>query len=545
VSDLSQATTWHPELGYNLPEGLLAPEDYPEIDESLVLDDGPVAGLISLGYIWAALRRRFWLWGILAVIGLLVGAGSYVAFPPPYQATVTVLLVDSPSQAPLDEIIVDTALATSTAVADGIVSQLGLQMTPATVLSKYAVVATTTHVITITAGAKTSTGALQLASAAATQFLKVRAAYEEDQQQATDKQLDQEVTEAQKHLTSVNSQLAKVSAEPVTTSQQTQLKDLEAAQPEATNELSEVQQYATGTAESTKTDTQSVVAGTMVLNKPVLAKRTFLKTAAFYTVAGLLAGLVIGLAIVIIGAITSDRLRRRDDIARAFGAPVRLSVGPLRRGRWPALRRGKAAVRRRDGERLVGYLRGAAAASPGQPASLAVVAVDDPETVAGVVGALALSSAQHGKQVVLADLSAGAAAARLLGAARTGSSTVSRDGVSLQVLVPSADDIESPGPLAVSAGDDDTPAEGSPAAAVAGADLLLSLVTLDPARGADYLPGWASDAVAVVTVGQSTGVRINAVGEMLRVAGMRRSSVVVVAADSRDESLGSTSAIVL
>ena len=59
---------------------------------------------------------------------------------------------------------------------------------------------------------------------------------------------------------------------------------------------------------------------------------------------GLIAGLVLGLGIVVIRALLSDRLYRRDDVARALGAPVKLSVGrrapqPLAAG--PARARGR------------------------------------------------------------------------------------------------------------------------------------------------------------------------------------------------------------
>jgi hypothetical protein len=70
------------------------------------------------------------------------------------------------------------------------------------------------------------------------------------------------------------------------------------------------------------------------------------------------------------------------------------------------------------------------------------------------------------------------------------------------------------------------------------ADLVLSAVTLNPAFGGDYLATWASDAVAMVTAGRSTATRIRAVGDMVRLAGVRLDSVVVVDADRSDESLG-------
>lgn len=545
MSDLEQALTWHPELSDQLPEGFLQPDDYGDIDDDLILDDGPVAGLVGVRYIWAAVRRRFRLWGTLGVIGLLLGAGAYVAIPPAHQAVTMVLLVDSPAQDPLQEIQIDTALATSTVVAKGIISELGLQMTPSTVLTKYTVTVVTSHAVTITAGAATSDDAVRLSAAAATQFLKYRAAYAETQQRQTEKQLNQQVAQAQQHLDSITNQIAQVSSQASTPKQQAQLKTLQAQQTAATNSLGQVQQYASQTVESTRTSTQTVVLGSKVLNDATPVKRSVMKTAGFYAIVGLLGGLGLGIVIVIVAAVTSDRLRRRDDIARAFGAPVRLSVGPLRPGRWPSPgRRRQAITRRRDRERVVEFLRRAVPETSGRQAGLAVVAVDDVPAVAEAVVALAASSAARGRKVALADLSADARAARLLGVAETGSSQVSRAGGSFRVVVPPRDDVAPTGPLAATAPHEgNAPANGPLAVACAEADLVLTLATLDPAFGADHLVTWATDVVAVITVGRSTGVRINAVGEMLRLAGVRRSTVIVVGADKGDESLGAVSAI--
>ena len=78
--------------------------------------------------------------------------------------------------------------------------------------------------------------------------------------------------------------------------------------------------------------------------------------------------------------------------------------------------------------------------------------------------------------------------------------------------------------------------------ACASADLLLTLATLDPAFGGDHLATWATDVVAVVTAGQSSAVKIHAAGEMIRLAGTRLDSVVLLDADKDDESLGAIQA---
>jgi hypothetical protein len=80
------------------------------------------------------------------------------------------------------------------------------------------------------------------------------------------------------------------------------------------------------------------------------------------------------------------------------------------------------------------------------------------------------------------------------------------------------------------------------AAACESADLLLTLVTLDPSVGGEHLPTWAADAVVIVTAGRSTWTKINAVGEMVRLSGTRLVSAVLVGADRTDESLGAVPA---
>ncbi len=70
------------------------------------------------------------------------------------------------------------------------------------------------------------------------------------------------------------------------------------------------------------------------------------------------------------------------------------------------------------------------------------------------------------------------------------------------------------------------------------ADLLLTLAVLDPAFGGDHLGTWATNAVAVVTAGKSSVEKIYSAGEMIRLAGTRLDSVVLIGADKRDDSLG-------
>jgi hypothetical protein len=146
-----------------------------------------------------------------------------------------------------------------------------------------------------------------------------------------------------------------------------------------------------------------------------------------------------------------------------------------------------------------------------------------------------VSWAREGKKVVLADLADGVLAKRV-GAKAPGVTTVSVQGEQLTAVVPARDDIAPIGP-AYRRTESPSPSREL-LAACASADLLLTLTTLDPAFGGEHLVTWATDAVAVVSAGRSSAVRIHAVGEMVKLAGTRLVSAVLLGADKDDESLG-------
>ena len=506
-------TTWEPALAANLGERLAAYEDPADLDDRLA---GPVAGLVSLGFLWAALGRAVRLWCTLAILGLVIGAGYYVSSPPAYKATTSLLLAEGSSQNSASDGQTDLALAQSLPVATAVVRQLGLPQSPQSFLGSYTVAATSTQILTITASGATSDKAVQIAQAIAQQFLAFRASYQQTQYNLLKTQLDQRLAAAQQQVGAASTDAEKTVA---------------------TNNLGAVQAYVTPTLAAAKTNMQAMIKGSVVLNaaEPVKASRA--KGIVEYAAGGLLIGLALGIAIVVIAAITSDKLRRRDDIAYAIGAPVRLSVGRLRAGRLPALSGRAATGRRRDMERVVDHLQQVIPGGSRAPASLAVVPVDDVVPAAEVVVALAASVARR-KRVVVADLSPGGHAGRLLGVRNPGVAKVSHDGAHLMVMMPAAGDVAPSGPLR-------TPnryaePDAALASACAQADLVLSLVSLDPAHGGEHLATWATDAVALVTTGRSTATRVHTVGEMIRLSGVLLASVVVMEVDKDDESLGAT-----
>ena len=503
------------------------------------VEDRPAAlasGLVSLGFIRAAIRRTALFWCVLGVVGLVIGIGVNIKYPPAYKASTSVLITYGPDDNPTSAVLDNQAIAQSRSVAELALRKLGLQESVASFAAATTVAVVTDRVLVITVSAPSSSAAVNRANAAAAAFLQFRARQMETAQYLLLQSLTQEVSQARQNVGSINSRISQLSAQP-TSSAQSQLKNLRAQLNQANNQLAVDEQ----TLESTRTNTAnlSAVTGSVVLDPAVPLAHSRLKYLLIYAVIGLVAGLALGMGIVVVRTIVSGRLRRRDDVMHALGAPVKLSVGKVRLSRWRPGRRGLAAANGTDVRRIAAHLHSTVPASRGGTAALAVVPVDDPAVAALSLVSMAMSSAQEGRQVVIADLASGSPAARLLDSKAPGVRSVSVHDAHLVLAVPDRDDVAPAGPLG------SVPAEGQRSAfteavgnACASADLLLTLVTIDPSLGADNLASWAASAVVVVTAGRSSWARINVVGEMIRLAGTSVTSAVLVGADKADESLG-------
>jgi len=529
VKDPDQLITWSRSDG--LPDRLWAGNTGEDGERSAAALSG---GLANLGFFTAVLRRKARVWCLTALLGLVIGTGLYVKFPPAYHASATVLLVYNPGTNSQVQVQNEASVAQSQPVAARVVQELKLPQSVASFLAAYTVTAVTANALTIDVGAPSSTAAMQRATAVATAFLQYRAQYARAQEQQQYAQLQQQYNAAQQRLQALNAQSSQLPSTLSTPAEKAEYSHLQSQ----ISQQGQILQFVNGTELTTKTDTNALVAGSYVLNPATALPRSHIKGPALYFVGGLFGGLVVGMAGVIIAALLSRRLRNRNDVAIALGAPVRLSVGRLRPRRWPT-RPGRAAKRKLDMKRVAIYLRGAVPGSSRGPATLAVVAVDDARVVAQAFASLAASCAAEGKQVVVADLSGGAYLARLLRVRDPGIHNVSQDGANLVLFLPQPEDVAPVGPVP-SGASPAGPAQVNPAllAACSSADLVLTFVTLDPAFGADHLGTWATSVVVVVTAGESTAEKVLSVGEMIRLAGTRLDSAVLIGADKTDESLG-------
>ena len=518
-------------------ERLWAYEDFTGAEEHGAFN---VAGAFaSLGFIGAAVRRSLRLWLTLAAVGMVAGLGVFIVYPPSYQANVTVLVKSDPAVDPVSAMLTEVVLVESQSVASAAVNALGLTQSVSSFQAAYTATVVTNQVLKITANAPTSSGAVDRANEIAAQYLKFRAGMLRAQQAQEATANAQQVPQAQQQIAALQSRISQLEEQP---SQQAKLAKLQNQLKTATDMLPTLEQTVTGLTASDESTTSAMIDGTQVLNAATAMHHSTMKDALEYVLSGLIGGLAIGLGIVIVRSVISDRLRRRDDIAAALGGPVRLSVGPLGKPRFWLGGGPSAAGEGPDVQRFVAHLRSSVARPSERVATLAVVAVDNARDIAPAVVILAGLCAKEGTRLIVADLVRGAPVAKLLGATRAGVQKVQNAGGPMVVFSPQEADLGPSGPLssAVAAG----PLAAAPSEAVVSAakqaDLILTVADLDPAVGGEHLSTWAEAAVAVFTAGRTRAPRAYAVGEMLRLSGIRAISSIVVGADKSDESLGST-----
>ena len=494
-------------------------------------------GLTSLRFIGAALRRRTWVWCATALAGMLIGLGLLAVVPPSYQASASVLLVNDPTDDPTNAIQTDLILAQTHAVAQGALQRLGLRQSVSSFQASYTITIVTDRILNISATAPSSSQAAARANAVAAEVLQFRADAQQAEQQIVVATLGQRIAKDAQQLKSITDQVTALLAPNAPVVQLPKLHDLQAQQYKAAVALVGLQH----TAANYPVTSTAMVTGSRILDAAVPTRRGH-QAILFYPMGGLFLGLMLGLGGVIAAALTSDCLRRRDDVAHALGAPVNLSVRRIRTRRWLPGRLRLAAARGRNVRRVAAYLRSVASAGS-EDAALAAVSLDNARAVALPVVALALSCAREGKRVVVADLASGTPAARLLGVRTRGVREISRRGVRLVVAVPGRDDVVPAGPLPSAWSTAPLgPANEALAEAYESADLLLTMVALNPALGAEHVATWATDVVVMVTAGRSSLTKIKAVGEMIRLADTPQPSAVLIGADKADVSLGVTRA---
>jgi len=478
-----------------------------------------VGRLVSLRFVLSALRRRRKVWLSLAALGLVVGLAYHAVVPRTYSATATLYLAHSPGTDDGVDMQNDLALLQTNEVAKRSAALLGdPALTPGQLFGKQPGTALSDNILTISVSGASNAEAVRRANAVADAYLSFREQRNQEQTNATAAALRKQITPLQAQVNSLTAQINALG----NSAQGNAASTLVGQQSADTAEIANLEQ----TLQQGQVSDITVATGSRVLTPGTLVSTSTKKLYGLSGISGLIAGLIVGMAYVGLQAVVSDRLRRRDEVASLLGAPVELSLKPIRHPKvHPEGWIGRSALKPHgEVSALAGYLR-RSQVSQGDRTTLLVIALDDLTVPAAAMAALAKRLVDEGQSVLVADLTNEGLLARGMKDLRLdGSPLTDRPGGRLQVFTPSTDEMS---------GVNEPPW----VAAQAEAHAILTFTTIDPATGGWHL-SWAKEAVISVTVGRSSAQRVSSTSALLRAAGIRIRSGVLLGADAQDESIG-------
>ena len=161
-------------------------------------------------------------------------------------------------------------------------------------------------------------------------------------------QLQQQITAVQAELMQAIAALATTETNsPAAVAQTSLIDSLRIQENEATTKLTDAQNQIT----QAQLEADVNTAGITVLERASAASHGIIHAAVLNLVFGAIAGFLVGVTIVIVRASRDRRVRLRDDIAAAAGAPVVASIAtrrPRNASDWLALLENYRAKRRRE-----------------------------------------------------------------------------------------------------------------------------------------------------------------------------------------------------
>ena len=486
-------------------------------------DDDEVLGqTVGLRGLIATVRRKRRIWLITGLVGLIVGASLHFVIPPKYTAQTDLYLTVPAGANPISVMANNVSLLETEVVAQKAIADGHLHTTPHAVLSRYSGLSVSDNIMSIKFSGSTKAEAVAGARAVAKAFLAVQASELGLQTNALVRGLNSQIASLNTDIDSLNNQISSLSGTTSGTSSSNQLTDLVNRRSEDESQLFTLQ---TQVQQALLTE-QSTDHSNSVLDPAAVPPVSTTKAVVVDALSGLVAGLAIGIAAIVFGALFSERPIDRSTVAATLGAPVELS---LERYRGPRLARKRRLSRRLRTpspamrmieRRLRGHLESAPASA------LAVVSVGTPEPAALAVAALAFALSSEGHRVIVVDASEDRPLSSILGLKpRRDSMEIfelsAGEGPPVRVLVAPDD------PLAMA---QKPPPED--------ADAILVLLTLDAAFGLEQVTTWVTDAVMIMSPRGVTLTRMDVSREMLREAGVSLRSVMLLDRDPQDDSSG-------
>jgi capsular polysaccharide biosynthesis protein len=491
-------------------------------------------------YLSNALRRGWRTWAVLAILGAYAGLAAVVLLPPASTGTTTLLMAHPAAMDPSSAMSTDVSLLATREVAVRAVRELGLGVSPDVFRSTITAETVTPEVMQISVSAPDDRSAVSYADAVTKQYLAFRAEQLRSLTAGLVSGYQSRIATARQQVAALDQQYARATSQG--TAGASQAADLLSRRADLNSQISTMQQAS----DDASLQSEAAISSTHVIEAARAVRPSAKKAMALDMGSGLIGGGALGVGLVLFRALTSDRLRRRQEIAAALGAPVRFSVGsvgPADRRRTRLWRRllGRAAWRRNDLDTLVYGLesaigpRGLRSELPkpelvpsSYAARVAVAAVgNNARFAAAVMATVAVHLRVFGLSIFLVDLSRTGALVDSVPRADAG-----------QVFRPSGVPHLATGPRGARVAGIDLPVGHPLRESWDAADVVLVLVEVDPGIEVENLASWVDEVIPFVSAGRCTAELLETTAELIRASGLGLPFAMMVGADESDESLG-------
>jgi capsular polysaccharide biosynthesis protein len=463
-------------------------------------------GMVSLAFMRATLRRLWYVWVGSAVLGATLASCWLTLISPASVGTVTLLLAHDSSTQPDAAMATDVSLLKTRTVAQQLGDKLGVDASPDDLLATIVAEPATSSVLHIEITGSDRDDAVRRARVLADTYLSYRQQQLTEQADAVTKAYRQRIDGLQARVDDLTRQYDAITARGGGSEEAA---DVLALRGQLISEITALENQI----EDETLEANAVVAASRVLDEASLVPQKPLRRAVLALGSGLIGGLGLGLGLVLVYAITTGRLRSREDVATAMGLPVTFSADAVMSRRLRIGARGGAAL-----DLLVDGLETAVPNTEKRPRRLGLITVDCEREGAMVLAGLARRLGAEGS-VLAVDLAGTGLLERELGAG--------------QVTVPTSPTDVAAGSVAV--------VSGPTVDAVA--DVLLSLVPFEIGRGLAHVRSTTSQCVVLVKAGRSTAEQLRTVARSARTAGLQVEFVMLVAADRSDASFGGEGAL--
>ena len=277
--------------------------------------------------------------------------------------------------------------------------------------------------------------------------------------------------------------------------------------------------------------TTSIVLSSRAIDPAAAEAHTAKRRLVLALASGLIGGAAIGCGMVLFFAITSDRLRRRSDVAAALEVQVPVSVGRIapisKRWLWfPYL--GTLDGRRSSERQRLAHAIEMELPFPRREGRIAVACIDNADEVSFAVAAAAAGLTEGGFSTTLIDLTEHGS---LVGIAPSALGSHSAP----PLLRPRGIPTLASGPADLRAVGQD---EDENLHSLGLTDVALILADLDPSVGADHLTAWVERVIIVVTAGRSSTETVRTAADMVRTAGLELRFAALLHTERTDDSSG-------